>query len=264
MAARSAKTQTLSGEQIAKLQEQLANGGRPRVALSGPQFPDGSSGTVTRVGDPDLDGSDYITVRVKVNGISDELAFAPTELSIGRPAPRGAGRRASKPALRSAIVNSRSAIVNGAATPDQAVTATRGAATVPITASATPNLIDAVAAVPKRAVPKPAAPKPVTAPAAGQPSRRRKAGAPPKVSFTVTSSGATWTFSGTRGAKGVAKNVGVSPGVVTAIADLLDYPGLVEAVAEINETAWAEARSRADQLRAELSELEAVLATHLR
>ncbi|MDQ2836174.1 MAG: hypothetical protein M3Y42_15780 [Actinomycetota bacterium] len=93
-------------------------------------------------------------------------------------------------------------------------------------------------------------------------SRRRKQPAPPKVSFTVSSTGASWAVSATRGAKGIAKNATIPPGAVTAIADLLDQPALVEAVAEINETAWAEAQSRADQLRAELNELEAVLAAH--
>ena len=54
----------------------------------------------------------------------------------------------------------------------------------------------------------------------------------------------------------------MAPGVVTAIADLLGQPGLSEAVAEINEAARLQAEQRAEQLRAELSDLEAVLAAH--
>jgi hypothetical protein len=43
---------------------------------------------------------------------------------------------------------------------------------------------------------------------------------------------------------------------------LLDQPSITEAVAEVNDTARAEAEDRAAKLRAELTELEAVLATH--
>jgi hypothetical protein len=78
----------------------------------------------------------------------------------------------------------------------------------------------------------------------------------------VASSGASWAVSASRGAKGIVKNVAVQPGVVTALAELLDQPALLDAVAEINETARSEAQARAEQLRAELDRLEAVLATH--
>jgi hypothetical protein len=43
---------------------------------------------------------------------------------------------------------------------------------------------------------------------------------------------------------------------------LLDRSEISAAVAEVNETALAEAESRAAQLRAELAELDAVLAAH--
>ena len=49
---------------------------------------------------------------------------------------------------------------------------------------------------------------------------------------------------------------------MTAIAELLGQPGVSEAVAEINEAARLQAQQRAEQLRAELHDLEAVLATH--
>jgi hypothetical protein len=84
------------------------------------------------------------------------------------------------------------------------------------------------------------------------------------VSFTVSSTGASWTLGANRGNKALARNVALPPGVVTALAELLDQPALTEAVSEINDAALAEARSRADQLRAELDRLEAVLATHRR
>jgi len=82
------------------------------------------------------------------------------------------------------------------------------------------------------------------------------------VSFTVASSGDSWTVSANRGAKGIVKHAPVQPGVVTALAELLGQPALLDAVAEINQTALSQAQARADELRAELHRLEAVLATH--
>jgi hypothetical protein len=82
------------------------------------------------------------------------------------------------------------------------------------------------------------------------------------VSVTISSTGASWSVSASRGARSIAKGVPVAPGVVTAVAELLDQPALSEAVAEINETARRQAEQRAEQLRAELSDLEAMLATH--
>ena len=233
----------LTDEDVARLRTQLSAGGRPRVRLSGPQFEAGSTGAVVRIGDPAVDGSDYLTVRVKVNGVTDELAFAPAELSLP------AAGRTGGPA-------------KAAAAPRK----TAAAGAKPIAAPAKPV---AVLANPVDARARPAAPsKPAAAagPPVGEPSaagRRRKAPAPPpKVSVTLSSSGASWSVSASRGAKGIVKNVAVPPGVVTAIAELIEQAVLTEAVAEINETALAEAQVRAEQLRAELSRLEAVLATH--
>jgi hypothetical protein len=228
MAARRVKkNEGLDDAELADLRRQLAEGKRPRVPLSGPQFPPGASGTISRIGDPETAGTDYITVRTKVNGVTDELAFAPAELSLRRRA--GAARPAPASPLSAA---------NHPATPRPAKNPVPPAASVGA-----------------------AAPAPAKA-AAASPARRRKVGAPPKVNVTLSSSGASWTVSATRGPKAVVRNVSVPPGVITALAKLLDQPALIEAVAEINETALAEAQDRAERLRAELAQLEAVLATH--
>lgn len=241
MAARRKIAQGLSSDQLSELRGQLAEGRRPRVQLSGPQFAAGSTGTVVRIGDPDRDGADYLTVRVKVNGITDELAFAPAELSRG---------------------------LRGGADPDQTSTgrarsAKRPAAEVQAEAqSPMPGERSRPAKRPAevQAAAQPPVPDPLAV--ATRPGRRRKAAAAPKVSFTIASAGATWSVSAVRGARSIVRNVSVPPGVVTAIAGLIEQPALAEAVAEINDTALAEAQLRADQLRAELGQLEAVLATH--
>jgi hypothetical protein len=117
-------------------------------------------------------------------------------------------------------------------------------------------------ALPAKRPDKALAAKSADAAAGRTPTPRRKSSTPPKITVTVTSSGASWSVSALRGAKSVAKSVAVPPGVVTAIADLLDQSGISAAVAEVNETALAEAEQRAAQLRVELAELDAVLAAH--
>jgi hypothetical protein len=205
----------LGDEAVQALRIQLSEGKRPRVRLSGPQFSDGATGTVTRIGNPDIDGADFITVRVTVNGAADELVFAPAELEM-----QSRGRAA-------------------AARNDKAPTPPRKQS---------------------RAV-RPALAKSDPIRAQNRSSRRRP-GPPPKITISISSVGAVWTVTALRGAKSVAKGVPIPPGVVTAIATLLEQPSIADAVAEVNETSRAEAELRAATLRAELSELEAVLATH--
>jgi len=62
----------------------------------------------------------------------------------------------------------------------------------------------------------------------------------------------------------VVKKAPVSPGVVAAVAALLNQPGVEDAVAAVNDTARGQAEARAEKLRAELAEVEAVLISHRR
>jgi hypothetical protein len=249
----------LTEPEIAELREQLAAGRRPRVQLSGPQFPVEATGTVVRIGSPEIDGPDYLRVRVKVNGMTDELAFEPNELrrrsararkatakAAGRPARTRPAKAATQPAKTTA---SPVQPAKTAAQPRKASTRA-GAAEHPAKPAAEPV---------KAATQPDAAPQGKPSPA-----RRRKPGSTPTVSFTVSSSGANWTVGASRGNRSLARNVALPPGVVTALAELIGQPVLTEAVSEINDAALAEARTRAEQLRAELDQLEAVLATHRR
>lgn len=272
----------LTEAEVARLRGQLDAGRRPRVALSGPQFEAGASGSVVRIGDPAVDGADFLTVRVKVNGVTDELAFAPSELSIG-------GRTRSADGTKPAAAKP-AAAKPAAAKPAAAKAARTGPARTAqssAVASPSPAASGQIREAPDKAAPVPAGPDPAAtsaqpagsaapteqparttavpapAPAGGTGTgRRRKAPAAPAVSVTISSTGASWSVSASRGARTIAKNVPVTPGVVTAVADLLGQPSLAEAVAEINETARLQAEQRAEQLRAELSDLEAMLATH--
>jgi hypothetical protein len=238
----------LDADAIAGLQTRLAEGKRPRVALTDASFPAGTTGSVVRVGDPATDGADSVIVRVSVNGAADELPFAPAELEL--PGRKTAPVKASPP--RSP---------RGKAAP--AATDTGLARLLP------PSNPASAASTPVSPTPG-AAPTPLTAPEqpagttakSGASRSRKKPTAPPKIAITLVSTGASWAVSATRGAKSIAKPTAVPPGVITAVAALLDQPAVTEAVAEVNDTALAEAQQRAAELRAELAALDAVLAAH--
>jgi hypothetical protein len=258
----------LTPDSVAALATQLAEGKRVRVKLSDPQFGDGTTGAVVRIGDPAVDGADYITVRVTVNGHADELPFAPNELELpGRrvPAsakpsrrrlPSGPSPAASEPQTSDSPATTPAAVGRNHAASDRA--SDQGAAKVTAKAPAKAPAIALPATGPDKALPA----KSAAAAVGRAPIPRRKTSTPPKITVTITSSDASWSVSALRGTKSVTKSVAVPPGVVTAIADLLDQSGISAAVAEVNETALAEAEQRAAQLRVELAELDAVLAAH--
>jgi hypothetical protein len=82
------------------------------------------------------------------------------------------------------------------------------------------------------------------------------------VTITIASAGSSWSVSASRGARAVVKKAPAAPGVVTAIAALLNLQEVEDAVAAVNGAALGEAEARADKLRAELAEIEAVLVSH--
>jgi hypothetical protein len=84
------------------------------------------------------------------------------------------------------------------------------------------------------------------------------------VTITITSAGTAWTVTAHRGQRVVLKNAEVTPGAVAAIVAVLGQPLVEDAVAAVNDTARIEAESRAEQLRAELATVEAILHSHRR
>ncbi|HEV7205655.1 MAG TPA: hypothetical protein VGN18_13680 [Jatrophihabitans sp.] len=254
MPPRRAAESGLADDQLARLVAELADGKRPRVRLSGSQFPDGMSGTVLRIGDPATDGDDFVLVQVKVHGVTDELRFSPRELSVGR-RPTAAESPPAAPARKART----KAPAAKAAAPKAAVAKTPAAKTP---AAKTPA---AKSAPPARATRK--APAATPAPAASSTATirtARRSSPTPTVTITITSSGSSWSVAARRGARAVVKRAEVTPGAVAAIAALLADPSVEEAVAAVNDGARAEAEARADQLRAELAAVEAVLVSHRR
>lgn len=241
----------LTDEQVTQLRNEVIAGKSPRVRISDSRF---DSGTVRSVGDPAVDGDDFVTVRVKVDGVTDDLRFAPRELSRGRDVTT---KRLSK---------------KSPAPPRASATPARRRATAPVTHTTAEPAPGVRPAGPRRkaasasAAPASAAPASATgrslttATTLKRGGRRTTSGA--SVTITLKSAGTSWTVSVQRGAKSIAKNIDVNPGAVSAIAGLLQVPSLEEAVAAINDAALVEAEARAEELRAELARIQAVLDSH--
>ncbi len=68
---------------VGDLRSRLDQGKIVRVAVANSaQFPTGSIGRVRRIGDPAVDGAEFIHVELTVNGAKDVLPFAPGDLTV--------------------------------------------------------------------------------------------------------------------------------------------------------------------------------------
>lgn len=233
------KRSGLDDVQLSTLRTLLSTGKTPRVGVTGPQFPDGTHGTIVRIGDPAADGTDFITVRVKVDRVVDELQFAPSELTSSvagaKPAPTaprtGRSRRTGPSTAAAKVARPVAKASPSARTPAAAASAAKSTPT----ASAKPSAATAA---------------------------KRRTGQAKPVTITITSSGSDWSVAVQRGSRTVLRPQPITPGSVSAIGKLVNNAELTEAIADINDAARADAEERAARLRAELNAVEAVLATH--
>jgi hypothetical protein len=217
----------LTDEHIQTLRDAVAAGRKPRVLFADSQFGDGATGQVVAIGDPDAQGPEYVSVRVKVDGVTDTLRFGPAELQLPS---------AARPPRTAARTRSPRKVAAKPKGPEQQESAVRS-----------------------QPPPSPAAPD---KPAATRPAAKRKGAA--SVTITLASQGVSWTVSAVRGGRSLVKAQPAAPGVVMALAELLGDEGLAGAVSDINEVARAEAEQRAERLRSELAEVESFLQSHER
>ena len=83
---------------VEAVRRKLAEGKIVRVGISrSAQFPEGGTGRVRRVGDPAVDGEEFIQVELTLNGTKDTLPFTPADLT---PATRHGARGRSQPGAR--------------------------------------------------------------------------------------------------------------------------------------------------------------------
>jgi hypothetical protein len=215
----------LSTEELQTIRGQVGAGRKPRV-----QFTDaagqiaGQVGQVVELTDPAA-SDEWVVVRFG----RDELPFSPGDLQV---APRGAAAKkvAAPPAPEEP------------ARPEPEF------------------VIDKPLPVPTAPVPRKGGDE-VPAPAARKPASR-PAKAKPGASLTVTLAYAEgeWTLSAAQGSKALAKPYVIRPAEAMKMVQLVDVPGVQEAVEHILGAERAEAQAQADKLRAELAEVEARLA----
>lgn len=231
---------SLTAQQLQEIGAALTGGGRPpRVALreSSSGLPAGSVGTVVRLADP-AQTDEFVIVRLG----GDELPFTPGELAT----PPQRARRA-KPAAQPKQVARVEPAPEARTEPKPEPPKESRKATAEAAAAPVPKTQAAAKVEPKPAAPRP---KPAKAP--------RRAVARLTVQLHYDERG--WTVEASRGARTLVKPTPVRPTAAVRVAELLDNDDVLHVVAEIADTERVEAERKAEELRAQLAEVEAVLA----
>ncbi len=233
---------------------------RVGIAPSG-QFPDGVTGRVRRIGDPAVDGDEFIFVEVPIGGAKDVLPFAPNDL-IGTPA-----RKPAAPAAPSSSVGSVRSVRSEPVTSRPAPTrppAARPGVGQPVTTPATaPAPTPATAPAATQSTPAPA--EPAGVPSAGRPAPKASSAGRGKrapVSITISTAGdesASWRIEAKIGAKVAVRPTSIPPSRVWEIVQSLAEPKLTALVQTLLDDHRRSTQARADALAAELSVLQAEL-----
>src|SRR5690349_12158146 len=216
----------LSTDELQVIRDGLGAGRRPRVMFteSAGQIA-GQVGQVVALTDP-AESDEWVVVRFG----RDELPFSPGDLQV---APKGPVKKAAPPPPPPARPEPEFVM-------DKPVP-------VPVAAAAAPPA-EPVAATP-----------PVPAPRKA-PAKAAKPKPPPGLTVTLAYTDGEWTISANQGSKALAKPYVVRPAEAMKIVQLVDVPGVQEAVEQIVSVERAEVEQQAARLRAELAEMEARLA----
>jgi hypothetical protein len=224
----------LNTDELQTIRGQLGAGRKPRV-----QFTEaagqiaGQVGQVVQLTDP-ASSEEWVVVRFG----RDELPFSPGDLQV---APRGAAAKK---------------VAAPPPPPEPARPEPEFVIDKPIPIRPDP-VRPAAAPAPRKAEDEAAAPAPAARKAAARPAKAK-----PGASLTVTLAYAEgeWTVAAAQGAKALAKPYVIRPAEALRMVQLVDVPGVQEAVEQILSAERAEAQAQAGRLRAELAEIEARLA----
>ncbi len=236
---------------------------RVGIAPSG-QFPDGVTGRVRRIGEPAVDGDEFIFVEVPVGGAKDVLPFAPNDL-IGAPLRKRADPAPAR--TQPARIPSAGSTPAGAPLAAQPSAARSSVAQATVAQPAAP-----LRPAPQRPGAEPSAAQPVSAlsgsprastvsrPAHKAPAAGRGKRAP--VSITISTTGdesASWRIEARIGAKIAVRPTSIPPTRVWDIVQSLGEPKLTTLVQSLLDDHRRSTQARADALGAELSALQAEL-----
>ena len=242
---------------VEAIRRKLADGKIVRVGISrSAHFPDGGTGRVRQVGNPEVDGEEFIQVELSLNGTRDILPFTPADLT---PATRG------KPPVEPAV-----------AQPTARARPIRPPVSQPSAPSAAQHKEEPVPPVDRPApatarpdsTPGPSNPSPERPPASEKgavASRSRSPRAPrrsPPVSISIATTDAEptqWRIEARVGARVVLRHGSVSPARVWELVKQLDEPTLITAVGGILDEQRKAAQARADALATELAKVRAEL-----
>ena len=238
----------LSPADLDGIRETLAAGRRPKVMFTETAGQvAGQVGQVVQLADPAA-GEEFVVVRFG----RDELPFSPADLAIPargtarRAEPAGNGRKSAKPAEPAPGPELRLTQPPVPAPRDERPT---GPAIRPA-ARAHGNQVPAERA--ER--PDPATPAPRKAGRAARPKP------PATLTVTLAYADGEWMVSATQGAKSLAKPYVIKPAEALRMVELLDVPGVQEAVEHIVAAERSAAQEHAQRLRSQLAEVEARLA----
>jgi hypothetical protein len=188
----------LDDAQLARLRQAIADGRRPRIRVTGSQFPVATTGTVVRVGDPVSDGADFVMVRIKVGGVSDELGFSPSELSVVRRAPATA--TPAEAGARTSTQKTSASRVRTSPTPQPDQAAVVEAAALSAKGRGGKGTARRSATATTTTLASPTVPTRSKAATTG-----RRAASVPAVTITIASAGSSWSVSASRGARAMVK-----------------------------------------------------------
>jgi hypothetical protein len=235
----------LSTADLERIRETLSTGRRPKVVFTeqAGQIV-GQTGQVVQLTDPAV-SDEWLVVRFG----RDELPFSPTDLAL--PSRNGAAKTAKSRDRADPVPPAPKEEQVPPAPTDRPATTGRSAQ------------IDKTA--PKAAADKPAAGK-TNADQPSKPARGARTGkagrtrTPAGLTVTLAYESGEWTVAAHAGNKVLAKPYLVKPGEALKMVAMLDVPGVHEAVEQVVAAERAEAEQRAQQLRAQLAEVEAQLA----
>jgi hypothetical protein len=246
--AQSAQPAALSDADVRTLQQQLADGAKPKVALlrDSAVGPAGTPVVVVTITEPAV--GECVIVRVR----GDDLPFAADELSWPVRKPRGRPRKEAAPAKNTAPAP---AAAPAAAPPPPPPP--------PPPVEAEPPAPPQLAVVPEtpavpQSTPEPT-PEPVAAPKKTVAKRRQPAGAPAPFSVSLRFTGKGWTSESSRSGKR-SKPQPVSLAAMRALATRMDDVDLRNTIIASLDYCRREAEARAASLRAELEAAEIALA----
>ena len=243
----------LSTDELQAIRDGLAAGRRPRVMFTeaAGQIA-GQVGQVVTLTDP-AESDEWVVVRFG----RDELPFSPGDLQV---APKGPVKKAAPPPPQPAkpmpeFVIDKPAPQRAAPPAQSSASQSPPAQSSASQSSALQSPASQSRGEPGAAVAAPAPPAPRKASA-----RAAKPKPPPGLTVTLAYTDGEWTIAANQGSKALAKPYVVKPSEAMRIVQLVDVPGVQEAVEQIVSAERAEVEQQAERLRAELAEIEARLA----